>query len=122
MLIGQADKNLLIVLHERDSNDPDQSNYILIEVGPIACNVRALAVAKGSAGLNVDLNTDCDCAEQCCTKFRNEIADLKQLRLKADLKQSLLELNLDDQTVKPYRNDEIAKQLMKNDIKLIDKY
>ena len=78
MLIGQADKNVLIVLHESEIIDPDKPNYGLIKLGLIASGGRVPAVAKACISLKVHLNADCKCAGWCCAKFKTEIADLKQ--------------------------------------------
>ena len=59
VLIGQADKNLLTVLHESENVDPDKPNYVLTKLGPIASGGRVSAVAKTCASSKVNLNTNC---------------------------------------------------------------
>ena len=108
VLIGQANKNLLTVLHENENVDPDKSNHVLTKLGPIASGGRVPAVFNTCASLKVNLNADCECSGRCCAKFKNEIADLKQ---------SLRELDLADEAVEPSRNDEIAKQLVETMLK-----
>ena len=85
LLIGQACKNLLTVLHRSENNDLDKSNCVLTKLGPIASGGHVCP---------------------CCTKFKADNVDLKQ---------SLCELNLADEAMEPFRNDEIAKQLVEND-------
>ena len=111
VLIGQTDKNLLTVLHESENVDPDKPNYVLTKLGPIASGGRVPVVSNTCASLKVNLNVDCECSGRCCAKFKNEIVDMKQ---------SLRELDLADEAVEPSRNDEIAKQMVEGNIKVID--
>ena len=83
----------------------------MTKLGPIASGGRVLAVSNTFASLKVNLNADCECSGRCCAKFKNENADLKQ---------SLRELDMADEAVEPSRNDEIAKQLVEGNVKVID--
>ena len=40
ILIGQSDKELLVVLDERDGSNPEEPNFVLTRLGPIACGGR----------------------------------------------------------------------------------
>ena len=82
---------------------------VLTKLG--ASGGRVSAVSNTCASLKVNLNADCECSGRCCAKFKNEVADLKQ---------SLRELDMADEAVEPSRNDEIAKQLVEGNVKVID--
>ena len=40
ILVGQSDKILLTVLAEREGLDPDEANYVLTRLGPVASGGR----------------------------------------------------------------------------------
>ena len=111
VLIGQADKNLLTVLSECENIDPDKPNFILTRLGPIASGGRVPAISNLYTSLKVNVKDNGGCAEECCVKLKAEIAHLKQ---------SLRELTLEDEAVQPSRSDEVAKDIVETDIKLID--
>jgi len=46
ILIGQTDKGLLTVLEEREGDDPDDPNYVLTRLGPIASGGRVDANSR----------------------------------------------------------------------------
>ena len=81
ILIGQTDKFLLMVLEEREGIRPEDPNYVLTRLGPIAsggcvdgrnCSERKLHTLK--------FNLEC-CNKNDCVKLRQEVSALrKQLR------------------------------------------
>ena len=111
VLIGQTDKNLLAVLHEYENADPDKPSCIVTRLGPIASGGRVSAVSNFRTSLRVNLDTDSGCAKECCLKLKGEIAQLKE---------SLRESNLEDETVQPSRSDQTAKELVETGIKVVD--
>ena len=110
VLIGQADKGLFTVLHESENVDPNKPIYVLTKLGPIASGGRVPAATSAYTSLKVNLNANCDCIEDCCVKFKREVADLKQ---------SLQESNLDNKALQPSRNDEWAKEIVESEIKAV---
>ena len=112
VLIGQADKGLLTVLHESENVDPNKPNYVLTKLGPIASGERVSAATNANTSLKINLNANCGCVdEDCCVKLKREIANLKQ---------SLRESNLENEALQPSRNDERAKEIVESDIKVVD--
>ena len=100
VLIGQADKGLLTVLHESENVDPNKPNYVLTKLGPIASGGRVSAATNANTSLKINLNAHCGCIdEDCCVKLKREIVNLKQ---------SLRESNLENEALQPSRNDERA--------------
>ena len=111
VLIGQADKTLLTVLHESENVDTNKPNYVLTKLGPIANGGRIPAATNAYTSLKVNLNAKCDCIEDCCGKLKREIADLKQ---------SLRKSNLDNEALQLSRNNERAKEIVESEIKVFD--
>ena len=112
VLIGQADKGLLTVLHESENVDPNKPNYVLTKLGPIASGGRVSAATNAYTSLKINLNANCGCIdEDCCVKLKREIANLKQ---------SLRESNLENEALQPSRNDERAEEIVESDIKVVD--
>ena len=112
VLIGQADKGLLTVLHESENVDPNKPNYVLTKLGPIASGGRVSAATNANTSLKINLNANCGCIdEDCCVKLKREIVNLKQ---------SLRESNLENEALQPSRNDERAKEIVESDIKVVD--
>ena len=111
VLIGQADKGLLTVLHESENVDPNKPDHVLTKLGPIASGGRVSAATTAYTRLKVNLNANCNCIEDCCVKLKREIADLKQ---------SLRESNLDDEALQPSRHDERAKESVESKIKVVN--
>ena len=80
VLIGQSDKLLLTVLEERERVDPEESNYVLASLEPIAsggtvdknsCSSQSLSALRVKVESPVKVNCD-------CTRLKAEIKDLKQ--------------------------------------------
>ena len=112
VLIGQANKGLLTVLHESENVDPNKPNYVLTKLGPIASGGRVSAATNANTSLKINLNANCGCIdEDCCVKLKREIVNLKQ---------SLRESNLENEALQPSRNDERAKEIVESDIKVVD--
>ena len=88
VLIGQGDKTLLTVLEERESIDPEELNYILTRLGPIASGGRIGSMSKFSDPLSTfRINVDSPVSNPVCDsiKLREENSALKQLIRKYEL-------------------------------------
>ena len=113
VLIGQSDKLLLTVLEEREGADPEEPNYVLTRLGPIASGgmVDGNSCSSGSlSALRVKVESPvkvhCD-----CTKLKAEIKDLKQ---------TVREYELLDEVIQPSQNDKLAQDICEPNIKVID--
>ena len=113
VLIGQSDKSLLTVLEEREGMDPEEPNYVLTRLGPIASGGRVCGRLNSSNCLSTmrinvcsPVNANCECA-----KLKKENVALKQ---------SIREYELQDEMIQPSRNDELAHKLIESDIKVKD--
>ena len=113
VLIGQSDKSLLTVLEEREGMDPEEPNYVLTRLGPIASGGRVCGRLNSSNCLSTmrinvcsPVNANCECA-----KLKKENVALKQ---------SIREYELQDEMIQPSRNDELTHKLIESDIKVKD--
>ena len=82
VLIGQCEKTLLSVLEERESIDPEELNYVLTRLGPIANGGRIGSMSKFSDPLSTfRLNVGSPVSNPVCDniKLREENSALKQL-------------------------------------------
>ena len=66
VLISQADKGLLTVLHESENVDPNKPNYVLTKLGPIASGGRVSAATNAYTSLKINLNANCGCIDEDC--------------------------------------------------------
>ena len=114
VLIGQCDKTLLTILEERESIDPEEPNYVLTRLGPIASGRRIGSMSKFSDPLStVRINIGSPVSNPVCDniKVREENSGLKQL---------IREYELMDETVQPSKNDECAFELTEPKIAIKD--
>ena len=137
ILIGQSDKMLLTVLEEREGKKPDDPNYVLTRLGPIASGGRQVEselnlcqnrrakvggdfdVGKLDSitgvecnGLKSSAEGCCDgCPCKCCSKLKKEIVILKE---------NLRNCELADEAIQPSKTDEFVRRLVESDIKLVD--
>ena len=116
VLIGQADKSLLAVLEEREGADPEEPNYVLTHLGPIASGGKINSNTSSSNSLstlrvNIQSKAPVNAAPCDCTKLKEENAALKK---------ALSELELQDEMVQPSRNEELAHELTVPNIKVVD--
>ena len=114
VLIGQCDKTLLTVLEERESIDPEEPNYVLTRLGPIAGGGRIGLMSKFSDALSTfRINVDSPVSNPVCdnSKLREENSALKQL---------IREYELMDETVQPSKNDERVFELAELKIAIKD--
>ena len=110
VLIGQSDKSLLTVLEEREGAHPEEPNYFLTRLGPVASG-GIIPVELGSfSSFRVSVealpSAACDCNE------------LKQKVVA--LKEAVREYELEDETIQPSKTDELAKSLVEPHIKVVD--
>ena len=110
ILIGQTDKELLAVLEEREGLTPDEPNLVLTRLGPIASGGRVsscgeyVSVHRTQVANNVKYSCD-------CSKLKLENSDLKQ---------KLRDLELQDEVIQPSRNEDIAREIVESNIKIVD--
>ena len=93
---------MLAVLEEREGADPEEPNYELTRLGLIASGGKINANTSSSNSLstlrvNVQSKAPVNAALCDCTKLKEENAALKM---------ALFELELQDETVQPSRNEE----------------
>ena len=73
-MIGQSDKPLLTVLEEREGLNPDEPNYVLTRLGPIASRGYASSGSHPPQSLKVS-----ECVGVCnCQKLKLENLGLKE--------------------------------------------
>ena len=80
VLIGQSDKLLLTVLEEREGASPEEPNYVLTRLGPIASGGRVSASSSSLSTLRVQVESYEDAAREC-VKLRHEVSSLRETRL-----------------------------------------
>ena len=108
VLIGQSDKSLLTVLEEREGGNPEEPNYVLTRLGPIASGgrIERTNCANSLSALRINV-------------VSSESCNLKTLEAEnASLKQAIREYELKDEEIQPSRNDELAYQLTEPEIKV----
>ena len=101
----------LTVLEEREGVDPEEPNYVLTRLGPIASGGRAsrnLCSSGSLSALRANINSSVE----------NEYNKLKEENIA--LKQSLREYELLDEVIQPSKNDELALQLLEPSIKVVE--
>ena len=110
ILIGQNDKLLLAVLEEREGSNSEEPNYVLTRLGPIASGGCVHAGSKSLSNLKVQTNQNC---KDCELLKRENIA----------LKEAARANEIENETLQPSENDEIARKLVETNVKVVnDRY
>ena len=109
ILIGQTDKPLLTVLEERESKHPDHPNYVLTRLWPIASGGSLRVGRSVCKNFKIQVDRDCDGSE--CKQLQQEIAGLKE---------PLRNYEIEDEVKQPSINDEITRQLVEYNTKVIN--
>ena len=107
ILIGQTDKFLFTVVEEREGIRPEDPNYVLTRLGPIAsdgrnCSERKLHTLK--------VNLEC-CNKNDCIKLRQEVSALRE-----QLRRYILE----DEEIQVSASDEIARELVEPNVNVVN--
>ena len=111
ILIGQTDKFLLTVLEERKGIRPEDPNYVLTRLGPIAsggcvvgrnCSERKLQTLK--------VNLEC-CNKNDCVKLRQEVSTLRE-----QLRRYILE----DEEIQVSTSDKITRELVEPNVNVVN--
>ena len=101
-LIGQSDKQLLTVLETCKGASPEEPNYVLTSLGPIASDGLVPAdISDFLSALRVPVNSYEDAARKC--------GELK--RKVSVLKESVREYKKQEKTLQPSLNNELAQEL-----------
>ena len=111
LLIGQCDNTLLIVPGDRESMEPQNPNYVLTKLGPIASGGRVSHMSNSidsPSALRVKVDAPVNVAACDCKKIKENFA----------LKQALRKHELSDEIAQPSKNDERAYELTKPEIKV----
>ena len=108
VLIGQSDKLLLSVLEEREGASPEEPNYVLTRLGPIASGGRVSAFSGSLSALRVQVES-CEDAACECVKLRHEVSSLRE---------TVREYERQDEALQPSLNDERARNLVETRIKV----
>ena len=112
ILIGQLDKTLLIVLHECEGTEPEEPNYVLTRLGPVASGGRISATAHQNSLSSLRVQTTNPDNSVCeCSELKKEIVALKETERQYEL---------DDEAVMPFVSGEMAKKLIEPNIKVVD--
>ena len=109
VLIGQSDKALLAVLEEREGADPEEPNYVLTRLGPVASGGRAPSESNSVSAFRVSVEPLR--SERCCNELQQEIASLKE---------TIREYELQDEVIQPSRTDELARNLVEPHISVVN--
>ena len=72
LIIGQSDKVLLTVLEERESLDPNEPNYVLTRLGPMASGGRVHACSDLVQSRRTAVET-CHCNVHKCGELKEEM-------------------------------------------------
>ena len=111
ILIGQTDKFHLTVLEEREVIRPEDPNYVLTRLGPIAsggcvdgrnCSKRKLHTLK--------VNLEC-CNKNDCVKLRQEVSALRE---------QLRHYILEDEEIQASTSDEITRKLVELNMNVVN--
>ena len=107
ILIGQSDKELLVVLDEREGSNPVEPSFVLTRLGPIASGGRgAENQFMTRRALVADNQATCE-----CERLRVEVLDLKEV---------LRWQELEDEIIQPSKSEELARELVEPNVKLVD--
>ena len=109
ILIGQPHKFLFTVLEEREGARPEESNYVLTRLGPIASG-ESLNV-ESSLHHNFKINKVEEIHKCSCEQLKQEVSFLKHCLRNYEIK---------DELIQPSKNDEITRLLVEPNIKVID--
>ena len=114
ILIGQSDKLLLAVIEEQESLNPDDPNYVLTRLGPIASGGRVeVESSLEPLSLKVQVNDNCHDCEKC-EVYSREIAQLKE---------AVRIFEVEDEALQPSANDEIVRNLVETNVRVVnDRY
>ena len=107
ILLGQSDKELLVVLDEREGSNPEESNFVLTRLGPIASDGRAGENQfMTRRALVADKRANCE-----CELLRVEVSDLTEV---------LRRQELEDEIIQPSKSEELARELVEPNVKHVD--
>ena len=110
ILIGQSDKTLLTVLDECEGTDPEEPNYVLTRLEPVASGGRILATAHQNSLSSLRVQTTNPGNSVCeCSELKKEIVALKE---------TVRQYELDNEVVMSSVSDEMAKELVEPNIKV----
>ena len=110
ILIGQSDKSLLMVLEEREGLDADEPNYVLTRLGPVASGGRMNVRSDQLQSRRVEVEP-CKCDIHKFQILKQEIAGLKE---------TLHEIEFQNEVIQPSKNDEKARSLVEPHIKVVN--
>ena len=106
ILIGQSDKTLLAVLYKYKGADPEEPNYALTRLGPVASGGRVSSAAHKSSLSTMRIQTtNADCSPCDCSKLKKKI---------------IAECEYNDEVIVPSVSDEKAKNLVEPTIAVVD--
>ena len=110
VLIGQSHKSLLTVLEEREGAGPEEPNFVLTRLGPVASGGRVPTDTNSyrTFKLAIQSMTDTSCD---CVKLKREIDELKAI---------VREYELQDESVQSSRTDELANSLVSPHINVVN--
>ena len=107
VLIGQSNKLLLTVLEEREGASPEEPNYVLTRLEPIASGGRVSASSGSLSTLRVQVESFDDAACEY-VKLRHEVSSLRE---------TVPEYERQDEALQPSLDDKRARNLVKTRIK-----
>ena len=110
ILVGQSDKILLTVFAEREGFDPDEPNYVLTRLSPVASGGRLDTCQHLLQNRRVEIGR-CHCDPRTWDELKEENAFLKN-RLK--------EFETYDEIIQPSITDELAKELVESNTKVVN--
>ena len=108
MLIGQSDKVLLTVLEEREGAGPEEPNFVLTQLGPVASGGRVPSSNSALSRLKVVVEPlqSCD-----YSKLKQEISSLKE---------TVCQYELQDEVLQPSTTDELTSSLVEPNIRVVN--
>ena len=110
ILIGQSDKSLLMVVEEREGLDADEPNYVLTRLGPVASGGRMNVCSDQLQSRRVEVEP-CECDIHKFQELKQEIAGLKE---------TLREIEFQNEVIQSSKNDEKARSLVEPHIKVVN--
>ena len=108
ILMGQSDKALLAVVEERESLKPDELNFVLTRLGPIASGGKAERRPEGLIARKALTKIDSPCE---CGQLKLEISNLKE---------ALRDFEREDEVIQPSKNEVLASRMVASDVKVVD--
>ena len=109
ILIGQSDKSLLAVIEERESFNAEEPNCVLTRLGPIASGGQVKSESPVIYSLKVQIDETGDSCR--CEQLEREVSSLKQ---------TLRELELEDEVVQPSRTEVKVRELVETKVKVVE--